>query len=174
MLAAWHSHEAELRAFLTARLGGDGERAEDLLQEAFLRALGAGPEFCSLRQPRAWLFRVARNALIDTRRRRRPTEGLPDDLAQAEPDDEPLAALGECVEQALAHLAPADQDVLRRCDLEQLPQQRYAELSRLSLPAVKARLRRARQRLRSRLERQCGVRFDETGRVCCHRADGTG
>ena len=169
VLAAWTAHESELRGYLVSRLA-DRDSAEDLLQEVFLRAMAEGRRFCELSEPRAWLFRVARNALVDSTRRRRPSAELPANLPAPEADGpEPVDALAECLERTLADLAAPDQDVLRRCDLEHMPQARYAELHELGLPAVKARLRRARLRLRARLEQRCRVGFDETGRVCCHQ-----
>jgi RNA polymerase sigma-70 factor (ECF subfamily) len=36
-----------------------------VLQDVFLKALRAGQNFCMLDNPRAWLFQVARNALVD-------------------------------------------------------------------------------------------------------------
>lgn len=170
VLAAWKAHETELRGYLASRLH-DRDTTDDLLQEVFLRATAEGRRFCELSAPRAWLFRVAHNVLVDSTRRRRPSAELSPELMAPEADDgpEPVDALAECLERALAALAAPDQDVLRRCDLEHLPQAHYAELHGLGLPAVKARLRRARMRLRARLERQCRVGFDETGRVCCHR-----
>ena len=62
--AAWRAHEPELRGWLRARLGNPAE-VEDLLQDLFLKALRQGERFCSVRNARAWLFEVARNALAD-------------------------------------------------------------------------------------------------------------
>jgi len=39
----------------------------------------------------------------------------------------------------------------------------------MSLPAVKSRLLRARQRLRQQLVEHFQVRFDAGGKVCCHK-----
>ena len=81
-----------------------------------------------------------------------------------------MESLVDCIERALPHLEPQDRDILRRCDLEGRRQADYADDHGLGLPATKARLRRARQRLRKRLIAQCGIVFDEQGGICCHRA----
>lgn len=167
VLNAWQAHEAELLGFLRHQLG-DQHRADDLLQEVFVKALRQGQGFCALEQPRAWLFQVARNALIDEVRRQRPTETLDPELQAPLPDEaSPVDALADCIERTLPRLEAADQDVLRRCDLDGWRQQDYADRNRLSLPATKARLRRARMRLRALLVDRCGVRFDGQGAVCC-------
>lgn len=169
VLRAWNAHERELRAHLAWRLG-DAAAADDLLQDVFVKAMRAGRDFCVLDQPRAWLFQVARNALVDHLRRHRSHEPLPEDLPW-QPSDPPPAvdALADCVERVLGQLAPADADILRRCDLEGQTQAEYARAHGLSVPGAKSRLQRARARLRERLTQMCGVRLDADG-VCCHTA----
>jgi RNA polymerase sigma-70 factor, ECF subfamily len=167
VLKAWEAHEAELLGFLRHQ-AGDPHRAEDLLQEVFLKAMRQGQGFCDLLQPRAWLFQVARNALIDEARRRRPTVELSDDVPAASAEERlPVDELAECVERTLPRLEPDDQDVIRCCDVEGWRQHEYADRRGLTLAATKARLRRARMRLRQQLIDRCGVRFDERGGVCC-------
>jgi RNA polymerase sigma-70 factor (ECF subfamily) len=167
VLQAWHAHEAELIGFLRHHLG-DPHRADDLLQEVFLKAMRQGQGFCELERPRAWLFQVARNALIDDVRRQRPTEALDADLQAPVPAEASLVdALADCIERTLPQLDAADQEVLRRCDLEGWRQNDYAVRNGLTLAATKARLRRARMRLRALLVERCGVRFDVQGQVCC-------
>ncbi len=68
----WRQHEAELSRFLTSKTG-DSEKAADLLQELFLRARAHSDSFCEMENPRAWLYRAARNLLIDGYRTTRGT-----------------------------------------------------------------------------------------------------
>lgn len=167
VLQAWHAHEAELRRFLRHQLH-DTAQADDLLQDVFVKAMRQGEHFCVLAQPRAWLFQVARHALIDHGRTRHPAEPLPDDLTAPHDEPAPVDALAASIEQVLPLLDAADQAVLRSCDLQGQTQQAFAAAHGLSLPAVKSRLLRARQRLRERLITRCQVHFDAQGSVCCH------
>ena len=166
LLSAWTEHQAELLRYLRHHLPAD-EQAEDLLHDLFLRVVRQGERFCAVRQPRAWLFEVARHLLIDHTRRRHSSQPLPEDLAAA-PDDEPAPVdlLSGCLPRVLAELAAEDREAIQLCDLNGLTQTRYAELKGLSLPAAKSRIQRARQRLRARLLQACQVRLDEAGRVC--------
>ena len=169
--AAWQAHEAELLGFLRHQLP-DGHAAEDLLQDVFVKAMRQGEGFCSLDNPRAWLFQVARNAVID--RARVGKVHLPLDEAALDipaPSPEALApvdALASCVARVLAELPPDDAAVLRACDLEGHTQREFAEQQGLSLPAAKSRLLRARQRMRDQLSTACQVRFDDDGSVSGH------
>jgi RNA polymerase sigma-70 factor (ECF subfamily) len=166
---AWEAHEAELRGFLRHGLG-DEYAAEDLLQDTFIKAMREGQGFCSLDNPRAWLFRVSRNAMTDRLRAAKPVEpieqhveSLP--LVEREPTP-PVDALTSCLARVLSELAPEDAEVLRACDIEGQTQKDFATSRGLSLPAAKSRLLRARQRLRDRMAMACRVQFDpEDGRV---------
>lgn len=169
VLGAWDAHARELHGFLARRLG-DRAAADDLLHDVFIRALAQGLGFCRLENPRAWLFRVARNVAIDRQRRQRPTSQLDDWLCAPEPEVEPIEGLQECIGRNLPRLSEDDREIIRRCDLEDMRQADFAAENDLSLAATKSRLLRARARLRELLVSNCSVRFDESGTVCCHRA----
>lgn len=62
--AAWQAHEGELRKYLRYR-AADADTADDVLQDVFVKAMRQG--FCSLDNPRAWLYQVARNQLAGIR-----------------------------------------------------------------------------------------------------------
>jgi RNA polymerase sigma-70 factor (ECF subfamily) len=174
VLGAWRAHEGELHTYLVHRVR-DAALADDLLQDVFVKAMRQGQGFCTLAQPRAWLFQVARNALIDHARAQRPTEPVDEDLPAIDAEGAAVDLLADQLQRVLPQMDAADEDVLRACDLNGERQQAYADRHALSLPAVKARLLRARQRLRERLIATCAVRFDERGSVCCvdsARADG--
>jgi RNA polymerase sigma-70 factor, ECF subfamily len=137
-----------------------------------MKALRQGQGFCALDNPRAWLFQVARNALVDRARTAHPHETFTDHMADTLPASaEPLApvdALAGCLARTLAELPEEDQLVLRACDLEGQAQRAFAQEHGLSLPATKSRLLRARQRLRDRLTQVCRVSFEADGSVCGH------
>jgi DNA-directed RNA polymerase specialized sigma24 family protein len=69
--AAWQAHEGELLGHLQHRLS-DADAADDVLQDVFVKALRHGQGFRMLDNPRAWLFQVARNALVDQVRTAHP------------------------------------------------------------------------------------------------------
>jgi RNA polymerase sigma-70 factor (ECF subfamily) len=171
--SAWLLHEAELRAYLRHRLADD-TAADDVLQDVFVKALRHQPAFCSLDSPRAWLFQVARNTLVDLARTAHPAEPIDDyedQLVAPTPESlPPVDALAACLATAMGQLPAADAAILRACDIQGQPQRDFAAEHALSLAAAKSRLLRARRRLRERLVHACGVRFDAEGRVCCHAA----
>ena len=164
---AWRQHQGELRAFLAHRIGSVGE-ADDLLQEVFLKALLQGKAFCTLDNPRAWLFHVARNLLIDRQRLTKDQVAITDDLpAAAAPGIDSVDLLGHCLPRVLSELSPEDREAVTLCDIQGMTQSDFARHLGLSLPAVKSRVQRARQRLQAQLVDACQVTFDEAGKVCC-------
>jgi RNA polymerase sigma-70 factor, ECF subfamily len=126
----------------------DADRAEDLAQEAFARALVHKPE-----NPRGWLFVVAANmARDDARRAMRERRHLT--LLTAEPSADTLAA-EEAVEAesdrarvraALAELSPRDREVLLLWD-SGLSYDEIAAQTGLARGAIGTTLARARRRL---------------------------
>jgi RNA polymerase sigma-70 factor (ECF subfamily) len=168
VLNAWRDHESELRSYLV-RCVSDKHLVEDLLQEVFVRALRSGQGFCGLDNARAWLFQVARNALVDQRRLEKRAVPLPDDLPEKSEDGgRPVDALSECLARVLSELPAADREILQQCDIEGIKQQSFADAHGLSLAAVKSRILRARRRLRELMVKNCQVRFDGDGKVDSH------
>lgn len=165
LLGAWSATEGELRAYLRHRTSRN-EDAEDLVQEVFIKALRQGSNFCQVRNPRAWLFQVARNALADRLRVAHELIPLPDDLASPSIDGPPAVdGLVQCLPRVLAELSDQDRLAITLCDMEGRSQQALAERLGISLSGAKSRIQRARKRLKAKMEKGCRVRYDENGRV---------
>ncbi len=89
----YETHKDEVLAFLHRRAGR--ERADDLFQDTFLRALRAYDRLEHGEHLRAWVLTIASRLLIDGARRERPTAELVDEPAteDARPAFEELAPL---------------------------------------------------------------------------------
>jgi RNA polymerase sigma factor (sigma-70 family) len=88
----YEAHNGEVLAFLRRRAGRD--RADDLFQETFLRALRAYAQLEHGEHLRAWVMTIAANTLVDAARREKPTAEL-----AVEPG-------GEDIRPAFEELAP--------------------------------------------------------------------
>ncbi len=70
----YEAHNGEVLAFLRRRAGRD--RADDLFQETFLRALRAYARLEHGEHLRAWVMTIATNTLVDAARREKPAAEL--------------------------------------------------------------------------------------------------
>lgn len=167
LVSVWTRHEPELRGWLRARAPVASE-VEDILQDSFIKALRQGDRFRDVEQPRAWLFEITRNTLIDRLRAHQLLAPLPPDWEDI-PDEPPqlaeVDALVACLPRVLSELDARDREAIELCDLQGLPQAEFARLRGLTLPAAKSRVQRARQRMRERMALGCQVSFDPGGRV---------
>lgn len=66
LIAAYFEHRDAMSRFLRARLGTDAD-SDDLLQELYLKVAGLDPE-TEVRDPRAYLYRLASNLVMDRHR----------------------------------------------------------------------------------------------------------
>lgn len=151
----YRRHSARLFAVLR-RLCGQEARAEELLQDAFVRAWQALPGFRFESAFGTWLHRLAVNtALMDLRSRRGGEALETDDEAlawQATPDSAGhRTALGLDLERAVASLPPRARAVLVLYDIEGWTHDEIATELGMAVGSSKAQLHRARQLLRTRL-----------------------
>ena len=169
-LETWRALDASLRRSLRRR-ARDEHELDDLVQEAFLRVQAGLSGLRDAERLEAWAGRIARNALIDTRRARQdPAAGaaeLDPEAAPASRDEEPglSAELAQWLAREVEGLAPVHRTILRRVELEGASVRAAAEELGLSLPAAKARLRRGRAELRRRIEACCRLELDRRGGV---------
>lgn len=135
--------------------------AEDLTAEVFLRALKGFSRFDpAIGGPRAWLFRIAQNALRDHQRQAQrrqvvPLAGMRDLEYQAPSPEERLLWEEEVAGllAAMTQLSPRDREVIGLCYGSENSMAEAGEILGLSAAATRTRLWRALARLRKVLIR---------------------
>ena len=163
--AAWTTVESTVRGYLVRRLAGD-HVADDLVHEVFLRMRQNLGTLRSADRVGPWTSSIARSVLIDHLRRTRKTEALPDDaLHELETDAEASDLIGLAVyAQAQVEVLPTHEAAaVRLVDLLGVPPAQAAVHLGIGLSALKARLRRGRQRVRLAIDRCCEVLLDARG-----------
>jgi RNA polymerase sigma-70 factor (ECF subfamily) len=145
-------------------LTGNREVAEDLFQETWMRVLLRGGQYNGNARFDTWLFTIARNLLIDLRRKR--TMASLDEMCEATEDERPFeVASGEPnpfdryqsqedaqrVAQALLTLDPLHREVLVLRFHEDLALDEIAGITRAPLSTVKSRLYRGLAALKPRV-----------------------
>ncbi len=145
------------------------EDAEDVVQDAFLKAYENLQQFQGQSKFYTWLVRIAVNEALMKLRRRRPErmvsldqevqteeDSMPREVADWSPNPEQLynqAELRDILGKTIQGLPPSFRTVFVLRDVEGLSTEETAQALDLSIPAVKSRLLRARLQLRERLNR---------------------
>jgi len=145
------------------------EDAEDVVQDAFLKAYSNLHQFQGQSKFYTWLVRIAVNEALMKLRRRRPErmvsldedvktedDSLPREVADWSPNPEQQytqAELRDILTKTIQGLPATFRTVFVLRDVEGLSTEETAEALELSVPAVKSRLLRARLQLRERLNR---------------------
>jgi RNA polymerase sigma-70 factor (ECF subfamily) len=155
---------------LAYRLTGNAADAEDVAQDAYVRAWNNFETYDSSRSFEGWLFRIITNRVIDMRRRQKrvPMYSL-DTPVQGDDDGQPLAhefaapesdpqdivlnpIMDEKLQKALASLPTDYRTAILMCDVEQKSYQEIAIAMRCAIGTVRSRIHRARVMLRKQLE----------------------
>jgi RNA polymerase sigma-70 factor, ECF subfamily len=148
----------------------NAEDAEESTQDTFLTLYRKIGTFDESKKFFSWFYRVALNQAYSRARRRKPgfkvsiQEHLPrfredghfaatdwPDASVAIEDEASARELAQRAGEFIAELPRAYRDVIWMADVEELPAAEIAEVLRISIPALKSRLHRARLHVRQRL-----------------------
>lgn len=164
--ALWRDYRAQLFGFVLKRVS-DAAAAEDLVHDVLVRAYQKRDTLHSEGRFESWLFQIARNALIDYYRSRRPSEPLPDDLADPHMsgDRAAMRELAACMQPLVNTLPDHYRDALSLSELQGLTQQETALRLGLSLSGAKSRVQRARRLLEAKLLECCRIELDSRGTI---------
>lgn len=155
--ALYRRHLGRVHGVIVRLVGGNVARAEELTQDAFVRAWQALPGYRFESRFSTWLHRLAVNtALMELRSRRaRPGDDEDDSALEAfgVPDSAGHGtALRTDLERAVATLPPRARAVLVLHDVEGWKHEEIANTLGMAVGSSKAQLHRARGLLRQRLE----------------------
>ncbi len=163
----WSFYGDRLRRYLLSRMS-DASEVDDVLQLVMFKTHEQLSSLKSLAHLRAWLFRVAQNAVVDHHRRvvrRREELGEPP-TSELSPDataNGDQVELLDCVRAFVERLPARDREILEAVDLDGLSQRALADQLGVSYSTVKSRVQRARERLAKDLRSCCEVEIAPNG-----------
>jgi RNA polymerase sigma-70 factor (ECF subfamily) len=164
----WDAFHTPLRQFIRRRVHDD-PTAEDLLQEVFLKIHQHIGGLKDARQLESWLYRLTRNIIVDYFRSAHQTTTLESagDLTLPEelPDDDIVSELLPCVRAMVYNLPAQDRQALVLTEYHGLTQKEFGERLGLSFSGAKARVQRARERLKQQLLDCCHFELDRRGHI---------
>ena len=152
--------QESLRRFLRGLCSGDGFRADDLAQEALLKAYLSFERFEGRSRFSTWLFRIAFNCWYDSQKKAgkesewlsledRPPEGFPTDAAESEID---RSHEYQQLHQAIGNLPLQEQTVILLYYMEEKSIKEIEIITGMPSGTVRSHLFRGRRHLKEYLD----------------------
>lgn len=157
----WGAFHDRLRGFVARRIRREGDR-EDVLQDIFMKIHAGLPGLADEAKLEAWLFGVARRAVVDHFRKRR-SGALPPEPAAEPLAEDPSKEVASWLRPMMESLPIPDREALELADVAGLEQGAVAERLGLSLSGAKSRIQRARLKLKDVLQQCCEIELDRRG-----------
>lgn len=158
-------HLKEIRHNLVVyvlRYTKDRSLAEDIVHDVFLKVHERFRQLRDRDKVSGWMFRIAKNAVIDHFRRKTRTIHSSDLNWHSEE-----ASLNDCVSACLlvliSELPDKYREALELADLQNLSQLDLSHRLKLSYSGAKSRVQRARRMLKEMMEKTYRIQFDKYG-----------
>lgn len=161
----WLKIERSLKSFIYKRVK-DKVLTDDLAQEVFLKAHSRIDQLKEGEKLTAWIFRIARHAIVDHYRQQSKSirkNDLEWDNETASPNFNDCVAL--CLKEFLRKIPARYREALELTEFGNLSQLQLSERLQLSYSGAKSRVQRARQMLREEMEKRYLIKTDPYGNV---------
>lgn len=168
--ALWTEFAAPLRQYIRTRVENEAV-AEDLFQEVVVKLHARLQEVRDPARIQGWAFQIARNAIIDHYRTRKPTVELSETLEADTPDAQraELERLLPTVRRMVEALPEPYREALLLVEFEGLTQKELAARLGISVSGAKSRVQRGRDLLKEKLLACCHFELDHRGGVIDYR-----
>ena len=159
----WTRFKDQLLNFIRLRVSNK-DLAEDILQEVGLKLVDNLNRAVEIKNPKSWLFQVARNTVADYYRANNKYSEL--SINQTETTGNSGTCLCDLSGFIIQTYLPEKYgQPLYLSDIEQKPQQEIAEILNLSLTATKSRIQRGRKKLKELLSECIDISYNQKGQV---------
>ena len=144
-------NQKALRRFLTALCCGDSDLADDLAQDALVKAYLSSDAFTDNDKFKAWVFRIAYTTFLTNRRARKITQPLDESIDLADDVEEPRQISDSQLNSALERLPAKERTVVLLHYMQGYATDEIAEITEATPVAVRQQLSRGRQHLKKLL-----------------------
>lgn len=159
----WNHVQSELKGFVFKRVK-DKALADDIVHDVFLKVQSKIHQVKDSDKLFGWIYQITRNTIIDHFRKNSKTINPKDIDWDSSPPN-----FNDCVSNAISELIPTLPDKYRipleMTELQNMSQLEVAEKLGLNYTTAKARVQRARQILKDKLEEMLIVKTDGYGNV---------
>lgn len=159
----WNNVQNELKGFVYKRVKNKA-LTEDIVHDVFIKVQGKIQQLKETEKIFGWIYQITRNTIIDHYRKNSKVINPKDIDWESNPPN-----YNECVSGVITELIPTLPDKYRipleMTELQNISQREIAERLDLSYPAAKARVQRARQMLKEKINEVLVVKTDGYGNV---------
>ncbi|MFD2167158.1 RNA polymerase sigma factor SigZ [Thalassotalea euphylliae] len=160
----WADYKTNLQAFLHAKISNHGD-VEELLQDILLKTHLNLPHLQDKENVKAWLFKIANNAVIDFYRKTGKVEAIELVDVIDEPEYSIQSDLIKCIDPFLSAMPTDEADLIRKIDLEGESQKSAAAKLGISYSTYKSRLQKSRAELKLLFDLCCDFKTDKFGNL---------
>ncbi len=164
----WNESRNRIKGFIAKRIDNEAD-VEDVMQEVFFKMYQRLGELKDPDRLYAWVFQIARNAVIDYYRERKPvvdsSEEILSQIAVEPAESDVEEEILNWLEPMVGDLPEKYREALLLTDIQGLTQKELSEKLDISLSGAKSRVQRAREKLRENLLDCCLLEFNRAGKV---------
>ena len=159
------AYEAQLKGFVQKRII-DKDEANDILQQLYLKVYKNCEQLQEVKNTKAWLYQITRNAVYDFFRENSRRQSIADlELTEGELPEDTRHEVEALVEPLINLLPPEYAEALRLSELEEVSQKEIAERLGISYSGAKSRVQRGREKLKALFMECCHLEFSHDGQV---------
>lgn len=165
----WIEHSNRICNYFKKRTG-DRALSCDLMQDTFHKVLDSQDKLERVENHQAWLYRIARNRLIDYTRKIKE-ESLNDTTVPAadnygEVNESNIEDISECLDQLIREYDEMEQEILLKVFQKSLTQKEVAEYFNIPYSTFKSRVQKARKQIVNEFnERCCRLKYNRDGNI---------
>ena len=134
------------------RMLGNSAEAEDMYQEVFIRVYQRAHQFAEDKSLAGWIFTIAHNLCLNRIRDRKTFDNIEELRYIAAPSVEFGDDWSQRIQAALEEVPPENREPFLLFEYQGLSYQEIADVMKLTIPAIKSRIYRSREQLRTILE----------------------
>lgn len=146
------SHQNALRSYLLALCSGNMAEADDIAQEALVKAYLAIDKYVDSGKFRAWLFRIAHNVFLNHVAARKPTVDIEEAKGLLATDSADSGFEHQKLYRALSVLPPKERSAITLYYINGYSVKEIATITETSENSVKKQMSRGREKLKATLE----------------------
>ncbi|WP_242916304.1 RNA polymerase sigma factor SigZ [Pontibacter liquoris] len=160
------AYEARLKGFVLKRIA-DKADADDMLQQLYLKLYKNCEQLQDVRDIKAWLYQITRNALVDFYREHSRHTSIADagELPEEDFSEHAQPEIEALVLPLLTLLPPEYAEALRLSELEGISQKEIAARLGISYSGAKSRVQRGREKLKALFLECCHMEFSPDGSI---------